>query len=285
MAKRTDEAAELGLSLVTVRRTLAALEMLADADAGLSLSEIARRLDVNKNIALRILMSLEEENYIYRHVETKFYFAGFKVSNLGLRVLSRNRLLTQCQPVLRQLADECGELVLFSVLDHGEPRWVMAAVGRRQRLMIDPVTPLAPHATATGKAWLSTLADAQVAEIVAGKLDALTPFTVTTLDALLAQLAEVRRTGLAFSNQENEAGIAAIAAPIWLPPNGGGAEGRRCVGFVSITAPVSRATPEDFTRFGAMVQGCAARLGDAWPLPEGDGVAPTDNQMPHGLIL
>ena len=80
MVKRTDEAAEFGLSLVTVRRTMAALEILADADASLSLSEIARRLDVNKNIALRILMTLEEENYIYRHVETKFYLAGFKVS-------------------------------------------------------------------------------------------------------------------------------------------------------------------------------------------------------------
>jgi DNA-binding IclR family transcriptional regulator len=285
MVKHPDEAAEPGLSLVTVRRTMAALEMLADADAGLSLSEIARRLDVNKNIALRILTTLEEENYIYRHVETKFYFAGFKVSNLGLRVLSRNRLLTQCQPILRQLADECGELVLFSVIDHGEPRWVMAAMGRRQRLMIDPVTPLAPHATATGKAWLSTLSDERVAQLVKGRLEPLTPFTVTTLEALLAQLAEVRRTGLALSNQENEAGIAAIAAAIWLPSSASNDGGRHCVGFVSITAPVSRATPADFQRFGEMVRGCAARLGDAWPLPEGEGFAAADSLMPHGLIL
>ena len=285
MAKRPEEAADAGLSLVTVRRTLAVLEMLADAEAGLSLSEIARRLDVNKNIALRILMTLEEENYIYRHVETKFYFAGFKVSNLGLRVLSRNRLLAQCQPMLRQLADECGELVLFSVLDHGEPRWVMAAMGRRQRLQIDPVTPMAPHATATGKAWLSTLPDDRVAELVTGRLEPLTPFTVTTLEALLAQLDDIRRSGLALSNQENEAGIAAIAAPIWLPPAGGGEGGRRCVGFVSITAPVSRAGAEEFRRFGEMVRACAGRLGDAWPLPEGDAFAAADNLMPHGLIL
>ncbi|NKE43143.1 IclR family transcriptional regulator [Roseomonas frigidaquae] len=285
MAKKAEEPAELGLSLVTVRRTLAVIEMLADSDTGMSLSDIARRLDVNKNIALRILMTLEEENYLYRHAESKFYFVGFKVSNLGLRVLSRNRLLGQCQPVLRQLADTCGELVLFSVLDHGQPRWVMAAVGRRQRLQIDPVTPMAPHATATGKAWLSTLPDAQVAQIVEGKLEPLTPFTVTTLEALLAQLAEIRRTGLALSNQENEAGIAAIATPIWAGADAAEAGARRCVGFVSITAPVSRATPEDFRRFGGLVRDCAARLGDAWPLPEADSFAPSQNLMPHGLIL
>jgi DNA-binding IclR family transcriptional regulator len=285
MNKRIDDAADLGLGLVTVRRTLAVLEMLADAEGGLSLSEIARRLDVNKNIALRILMTLEEENYLYRHVETKHYFAGFKVSNLGLRVLSRNRLLAQCQPVVRQLAEECGELVLFSVLDKGEPRWVMAAVGRRQRLQVDPVTPLAPHATATGKAWLSTLEDARVGELVQGRMEALTPFTVTTLDALLAQLREIRRTGLALSDQENETGIAAIATPIWAPAGAAGGAGRRCVGFVSITAPVSRAGREDFARFGQLLQVNAARLGEAWPLPEADDYAAPETQMPRGLIM
>ncbi len=285
MAKRTDEAAELGLNLVTVRRTLAVLEMLADAREGLSLSEIARRLDVNKNIALRILMTLEEENYLYRHAETKHYFAGFKVSNLGLRVLRSNRLQAQCQPILRQLAEECGELVLFSVMDHGAPRWVMAAVGRRQRLQIDPMTSLTPHATATGKAWLSTLPDEEVAKVVGERLEPLTPFTVTTLDALLGQLAEIRRTGLAISNQENETGIAAVATPIWAAGSATQGAARRCVGFVSITAPVSRATPQDFARFGEMVRASAARLGEAWPLPEADDYAATVTQIPQGLIL
>ena len=285
MAKRVEDQAELGLSLVTVRRTLAVIEMLADSDSGLSLSDIARRLDVNKNIALRILMTLEEENYLYRHVESKFYFVGFKVSNLGLRVLSRNRLLGQCQPVLRQLADECGELVLFSVIDQGQPRWVMAAVGRRQRLQIDPVTPMAPHATATGKAWLSTLSDEQVAQVVEGKLEALTPFTVTTLPALLVQLADIRRSGRALSDQENEAGIAAIATPIWAGADAGDAKARHCVGFISITAPVSRASPEDFRRFGGLVLDRAARLGDSWPLPEADSFAQHQALLPQGLII
>jgi len=285
MAKRNDEAAELGLSLVTVRRTLAVLEMLADQAHGLSLSEIARRLDVNKNIALRILMTLEEENYLYRHAETKHYFAGFKISNLGLRVLSRNRLQQQCQPMVRQLADESGELVLFSVLDQGEPRWVMAAVGKQQRLKIDPVTPLAPHATATGKAWLSTLPDEQVAAIVEGKLERLTPYTVTTLDGLLAQLTKIRSTGIAVSDQENEAGISAVATPIWTPASAAEDGPRRCVGFISITAPVSRAAPSDFDRFGTLLRAAAARLAEAWPLPEAEGYASTENQMPRGLIL
>jgi IclR family transcriptional regulator, acetate operon repressor len=283
MSKRNEEAPDL--SLVTVRRTLAVLEMLAGADQGLSLSEIARRLDVNKNIALRILTTLEEETYLHRHAETKHYFAGFKVSNLGLRVLSRTRLYQQCQPMVRQLAEECGELVLLSVMDRDEPRWVMAAVGERRRLQVDPVSPLAPHATATGKAWLSTLPDEEVARRVEGRLDPLTPFTVTTLPALLAQLAVARETGVALSDQENEAGIAAVATPIWIPDHAAAGAGRRCVGFVSITAPVSRASPEDFRKFGAMVKAAAARLAEAWPLPEAETYVGAEQQWPRGVIL
>jgi IclR family acetate operon transcriptional repressor len=283
MTKRPDEATDL--SLVTVRRTLAALEMLSGADQGLSLSEIARRLDVNKNIALRILTTLEEENYLHRHAETKHYFAGFKVSNLGLRVLSRTRLYQQCQPMVRQLAEECGELVLLSVMDLDEPRWVMAAVGERRRLQVDPVSPLAPHATATGKAWLSTLPDAEVARRVEGRLEALTPFTVTTLPALLAQLATARETGVALSDQENETGIAAVATPIWTPDSATAEAGRRCVGFVSITAPVSRASPDDFRKFGAMVKTSAVQLGESWPLPEAETYVGSEQQWPRGVIL
>jgi DNA-binding IclR family transcriptional regulator len=285
MAARTDEPNETGLSLATVRRTLAVLEMLANAGSGLSLSEIARCLDVNKSIALRILMTLEEENYVFRHIETKHYFAGLKISNLGLRVLSRNRLISQIQPVIRQLAEECGELVLFSVLDHGEPRWVMAAAGRRQMLQVDPVTPMTPHATATGKAWLSTLTDEEATKVLKGRLEPMTPHTVTTMDVLLDQLAQVRRTGLAFSDQERELGIVAVATPIWSPASAGGGEDRRCIGFVSITAPVSRVTRDDFDRLGNMVRGCATRLGEAWPLPEADGYPAVMGGMPHGLVL
>ena len=53
----TDGPAE---GLVTVRRTMLVLEMLAGADAGISLSDIAKELDVNKSTARRIVPTLGE---------------------------------------------------------------------------------------------------------------------------------------------------------------------------------------------------------------------------------
>ena len=90
------------------------------------------------------------------------FFASYKIANVGLQLLTRARLLDQCQPVLRRLAEQTGDLVLFSVFDRDVPRWVMAVTGVRSRLQVEPMTSMELHSTATGKAWLATLSDAEV---------------------------------------------------------------------------------------------------------------------------
>ena len=264
-------------SLVTVRRTMEIMEMLADADAGLSLSDIARELNVNKSIALRITSTLEGMSYIYRHSENRRFYATYKVANVGLRLLGRTRLLDQCEPVLRRLAEATGELVLFSILDRDVPRWVMAVTGTRRRLQVEPMTSMEVHSTATGKAWLATLPDAEATRVLKGRMRPLTAHTITDLKRMKVELEAIRASGISFSNQENEAGIASVATGI-RP-----AQGSICVGFVSITAPLVRAGPDEFERYGDLIRDAARALADAWPLPAtrafSDGVQVADGMV------
>jgi IclR family acetate operon transcriptional repressor len=248
--------------LVAVRRTMLVLEMLADAGAGMSLSDIAKELKVNKSIASRIVLTLSDMNYIYRNSENRRFYVGFKICNVGFRILGRAGLADQCEPVLSRLAEQTGELVLFAVLDSGTPRWVMAVTGPRRQLQVVPMTPIEPHSTATGKAWLATLPDEVIAHVLKGRMRALTPYTITDLDQMMRQIHEIRTTGFAFSNQENEVGIAAVATAIRREEAGKSV----CVGFVSITAPLYRTTPQDFIRYRDLLQDAARVLGDAWPL-------------------
>ncbi len=260
-----DDVAEVDVTsegLVTVRRTMMVLEMLADAEVGMSLSDIAKILDVNKSIAQRILLTLEEMNYLYRHSENRRFYAGFKISNVGFRILGRSGLIDQCEPVVRGLADQTSELVLLSVIDGGHPRWVMAATGPRRRLQVEPMTSMELHSTATGKAWLATQSDKAIAQLMKGGLRAVTPHTVTSLSKLMEQIRDIRASGVSFSDQENEVGIAAVATAIRRPQE----EKAECVGFISITAPVARATQEDFVHYRQLVKEAARALGDAWPL-------------------
>ncbi len=267
-------------NLITVRRTMLVLEMLADTGEGMSLSDIAKELDVNKSIALRILSTLEEMSYLYRNVENKRFYAGYKISNVGLRILSRNRLIEQCQPVVRRLAEQTGELVLFSVLDGGYPRKVMAVTGARRRLQVDPTTPFEPHSTATGKAWLATLPDAEIQGKLHLPLRALTEHTITDMAALMEQVRVIRASGISFSNQENETGIAAVATAIWRKEE----DGRHCVGFVSVTAPLARASDEDFARYRQLVVETAQVLGEGWPIPATADFSEGARQIPTLVI-
>jgi IclR family pca regulon transcriptional regulator len=97
---------------------------------------------------------------------------------------------------------------------------------------------------------------------VGRKLPAATGNTVRTLAALKRQLAEIRAQGFSVSDQENEEGIKAVSVPIRTDP------AKAPVGFVSITAPVSRNTAHDFDRFRRLLFAAAANLGDTWPPQE-----------------
>ena len=77
--------------------------------------------------------------------------------------------------------------------------------------------------TGVGKAILATLPDDEVAEIWRhSRPQKLTGRTVASLDALAAQLADVRRSGYAIDDEENELGVRCVALAI--PGPGGRAE-------------------------------------------------------------
>jgi IclR family transcriptional regulator, acetate operon repressor len=257
-------------NLVTVSRTMAVFELLAGQTKGMTLSDIARYLDVNKSIAFRILSSLEQANYLFRSISTQRYLLTYKVSRIGLSVLVANRFMEQVQPRLRELADASGELVLLADVGADGPQWILAARGDAgRRLQVDPMIRSSLHSTATGKAWLSTLSDREVELRVGRKLPAATGKTVRTLAELKRQLAEIRAKGYSVSDQENEEGIKAISVPIRTDPAG------TPVGFVSITAPVSRNTAHDFDRFRRLLLAAAASLGDTWPPQEAKDFSPS----------
>jgi DNA-binding IclR family transcriptional regulator len=91
---------------------------------------------------------------------------------------------------------------------------------------------------------------------------------VRSLSVLKKQLAEIRRRGYSISDQENEEGIKAVSVPIRTDPK------EAPVGFVSITAPVSRNGDDDFDRFRHLLQAAAANLGDIWPPREANDLSP-----------
>lgn len=251
-------------ALVTIQRTMKVFEMLADDVDGVPISEIARQLEVNKSIAFRIVATLRSAGYIYQS-EDETYRLTFRLSNLGLRQQANARLTDQCFPIIRALADETGELIRLAIIEEGKPIWVHAASGPQRRLRIDPVwqAEVVYHTHAVGKAWLATLDNEQIAEMLGpGPFSEQTRFSKTSLSELMADIDEARRRGFAVSVEESELGVGAIATPIMVRHD----KRDLCVAVVSIAAPTSRMDREALIAAGAKLLNARLDLEVAWPL-------------------
>lgn len=255
-----------GDALITVERTMRIIEMLADSRDGLSVTEISRRLDVNKNLAFRILNSLQTLRFIKQDMETYCYRLTYKISNLGLRQLSTGKFLEDCVPILQALAERTGEHARLAIVEDGAPIWVHSETGKRWRLVIDPfyTHDLSFHAHAAAKVWLATLPDTKVRGLVGmPPFAAHTKYTKTTLAELMDDLKTCREVGYTLSYEESELGVGTIAAAIMVKRAGGKPE---CVGVVSLAAPTARMDSDQLIACTPDLINAAARLAEVWPL-------------------
>ena len=251
----------------SVRRSLKLLELMSDGETVWSLAEIGRQLDVNKAIALRLIDELRAAGFVYRDNITGEYVLSYKLSNLGLRKLDQTRLLDQSSGVLRELANETGELVRMGVVEFGtKVTWVLAFVGARRTLNIDTNYRLdiQLNTHAAGKAWLATQAPDEARRILkASGIEQLTPYSKTKRTEIEFDLAETRQRGYALSCEENELHVGAVAAPIMVRQPDGQPQ---CVGVVSVAAPTWRVSRDGLISLAPALLRGVTKLSDMWPI-------------------
>jgi IclR family acetate operon transcriptional repressor len=112
-------------------------------------------------------------------------------------------------------------------------------------------TPL--HATSSGKVLLA-YAPAEVRErVLSGPLPRLTRRTIVDPEALRRQLAEAAARGYAFTVEELEVGLNAVAAPVHQA-------GGEVVAAISVSGPAYRVTPARIPTLGQTVRLAAAEI-------------------------
>lgn len=140
----------------TLSRGIRILEILADAREPLSIDEIARRLEVHRSVAYRLLRTLEDHGLVTRDASGRIQL-GARMAALAAGVA--HDLQAEALPELTAVANELGTTCFLVVLDHDEcvtlvsvePRHAVASVAQRPGTR-HPVTVGAP-----GKAILSVL--------------------------------------------------------------------------------------------------------------------------------
>ena len=106
-------------AIQTVTNALRMLEVF-HKEAEMGVSDLARRLDLHKNNAFRLLATLELAGYIQQTPKTELYHLGPRCLELGHAFARSHALIDQARPLLEELAIEAGETVHLGVFSpHG----------------------------------------------------------------------------------------------------------------------------------------------------------------------
>ena len=207
-----------------VLKALDVLESFRDSEE-LQLSEISKRVSLNKSRAFRLLHTLCERGYVERGTDGHRYRLGIKLFEHASSL--RRDVKQVAQPYMRKLQLRFNETINLAVLHSGEVLYIDLLESSRPFRMSAMVGSRMPIAnTSLGKALITNAAEHDLEAV----FDTLTP---TELRKLRTEMEIVKRRGYATDQEENEPGVACIGAPI---VNEAGVS----VGALSISGPSSR---------------------------------------------
>ncbi|MDX6297476.1 MAG: hypothetical protein QOI51_1333 [Nocardioidaceae bacterium] len=197
----------------SVDRAITILEILArSGEAGVT--ELAAELGVHKSTAFRLVNALEQRSLVEQQHGRGKYRLGMGILRLAGATTSRLDLVQESHGVTRLLAQQVGETVNLAVLSEGAALYMDQVAGSSALQAHNWVGQRIPlHATSNGKVLLSGLDPAAMAG-EAGELRRFTANTITSIQALVRELEEVRARGYAIAIDELEIGLTAVAAPI-----------------------------------------------------------------------
>lgn len=238
----------------SVDRAVQILNLLS-IHSSLGVSEIARKLDVHRSTAFRLLATLEGHNYVEQEAKRGTYRLGFGVLRLSAQVAARTDLARAAQLVCDEISSEFNETSNVAILDD------LAAVNITQSTSTRSIsvtqqyvgrrTPL--HATSTGKILLAHQPEEFIAEL-GDPLQAYTPATITRQDVLVDHLRQVHARGWATAIEEWEVEMNAVAVPVY------GVTGS-VAAALSLTAPSFRLPGDALADYAARLVPHAQRLG------------------------
>jgi DNA-binding IclR family transcriptional regulator len=195
-----------------IARAAAILRRLEAAPGGLALGDLAEAAGLAKSTVHRLVGALGEEGMTVRGPDGKVHL-GPALTKLG--AASQEATAAQLRPLLVALRRRTDETVDLGALDGSSVRFLDQVAAPHRLRAVSAVGELFPlHCTANGKALLAAMPEERVAELLPKRLPRLTARTVATRRALLEELEEVRRTGVAFDREEHSEGICAVGAAV-----------------------------------------------------------------------
>lgn len=216
--------------LSSVSNALAVLDLLAEKGSA-SLTEITRELSISKASAFRLLYTLEQCGFARRTSETRFSLS-MKFAHYGAKLAESNDIVQVCRPYMRQLCRHFGcESHLFVLAGNEHCRCIYKEFGDNPLQLGSYIGfEVPPHLCSGGKVLLAWSSDEKKKQYLKRCLfnERPTANSISTPEALEAQLAVIISNGYAHDSEEYKNGSCCVAAPIFDWQG-------RCVAAVSLS--------------------------------------------------
>jgi DNA-binding IclR family transcriptional regulator len=205
-----------------VERTFRLLELLSVTEEGLTLSDLARALNMSKG-SLHGLLKTMESNGAIEQAEERRFVLGPRIYDLAQSYIQHGGLRHFALPTMRRLASSTGETVCLGKVEQKGVRIIECIVAEG-----DKADKAALHISATRGLRVPLLAAATGPFVLANwpvaqreaflydnPLPRFTKHSITDPQEFLTRVEEAARTGASFDHEEYLLGVNAVAAPIY----------------------------------------------------------------------
>lgn len=220
------------------------LEEIAQEKNGITVSEIAKRLNLQISTTYNLLNTLKMRDYVYQDIETKKYFIGVKIMSLKNTYTNNLDIQKVAAPYLDELHKEIAETIHLSIRvgSHVVPVHRLEA---KHAIRVDSeyVGNKGPlYCTATGRALLLSLPESEL-DCFLNRIDILpfTEHTITDIEKIKEELANSKARGYTRDFMEYQQGVFCIGAPIYNYNSD-------VISSISVSVPSLRFSPHEQER-------------------------------------
>ena len=246
-----------------VIKTMKILECLSH-ERSLGITELTGRVSthlepipMDKSTVYRFLVSLMDLGFVYQDPQTEKYGLTLKLFEIGMSVLERLELWREAEPIVKDIARVTGETVHLATLDEDN----LVYLGKFESMrtlrvsMMSRVGRSAPaYCTGVGKILLAHLPRERLDYILKKEKPVqFTDRTIVRRADLDRELSAIREQGYAIDNEEHEAGVRCVAAPV---RNNFSA----VCGAVSVSVPTVRLPDKEIPRYRDIIVQAAEEI-------------------------
>jgi DNA-binding IclR family transcriptional regulator len=237
---------EAGTGVKSARRTIDLLEAFAANPAWTSLADLHTRTGFPRSSLHGLLRTLRDAGWIEADTGGTRFRLGVRALIAGTAYLDRDPAMPYATDALERIREQTGFTAHYARLCGAEVVYLETRESRHSVHLVSRVGRTLPaYATSLGKALLAELTEDELNQLLPPTLPALTEHTITSREALRAQLAEVRERGYATEHEEGTLGVACSAAvvPYRIPASDA----------LSCSMPADQATDAESRRVGELL--------------------------------